>query len=156
MQLRISHEFEQTNVAPPTEVFPLLCPVEEAKWVPGWRYRLIYSKSGLAEPGCVFTTPNEDGNDSTWVCTHLDSSTFRVGYVWVRPQFMTARLEIRLEPLGSTQTRALIRYEYTALSDAGANELRKMDETWFVQKMEGWQEAVNHYLQTGKCLNRHK
>ena len=152
MQVRISHEFEQTNAAPPTEVFPLLCPVEEAKWVPGWNYRLIYSKSGFAEPGCVFTTPNEDGTDSTWVCTHHDGSSFSVGYVWVRPEFMTARLEIKLEPLGGTQTRAWIRYEYTALSDDGANELRKMDQSWFLAKMKGWEAAINHFLQTGTML----
>jgi hypothetical protein len=38
---RITHEYTQNNVAPPEKVFPLLCPVREADWVPGWQYRLI-------------------------------------------------------------------------------------------------------------------
>jgi hypothetical protein len=53
---RVAHEYTQTNPAAPERVFPLLCPVREADWIPGWRYKLIYSESGVAELGCVFTT----------------------------------------------------------------------------------------------------
>ncbi len=48
---RVTHEYSQINLASPGKVFPLLCPVLEAKWVPGWEYRLIYSQSGIAELG---------------------------------------------------------------------------------------------------------
>ena len=57
---RITHEYTQTNAAPPSAVFPLLCPVRETDWVPGWQYRMIYSLSGM-EAGCVFATPNLNG-----------------------------------------------------------------------------------------------
>ena len=53
---RVAHEYTQTNPASPEKVFPLLCPVREADWIPGWRYKLIYSESGVAELGCIFTT----------------------------------------------------------------------------------------------------
>jgi len=53
---RVAHEYTQTNPASPEKVFPLLCPVREADWIPGWRYTLIYSDSGVAELGCIFTT----------------------------------------------------------------------------------------------------
>ena len=46
---RVTHEYTQTNLATPERVFPLLCPVREAEWVPDWQYRLIYSESGVAE-----------------------------------------------------------------------------------------------------------
>lgn len=151
MQVRISHEFEQTNYAAPDRVFPLLCPVEEAKWVPGWKHTLIYSNSGFAEPGCVFTTPNDDGSESTWICTRHDAEKFEVGYVWVRPGIMTARLNIQLEPTASGNTVAHIRYEYTALSAEGAMELAGMDSAWYVKKMKAWEDAINHYLRSGVC-----
>jgi hypothetical protein len=38
---RVVHEYKQHNVAPPEKVFPLLCPVREGDWAPGWKYRLI-------------------------------------------------------------------------------------------------------------------
>jgi hypothetical protein len=38
---RTAHEYIQTNPAPPQRVFPLLCPVREGDWLPGWQYRLM-------------------------------------------------------------------------------------------------------------------
>jgi hypothetical protein len=86
---RFTHEYTH-NVAPPETVFPLLCPVREADWVPGWRYRLIYSESGIAEYGCVFITPNEDGTETTWVVTDYDPPSFRIAYAWVNPGLVAA------------------------------------------------------------------
>ena len=149
---RVSHEFIQTNVAPPKTVFPLLCPVEEAKWVPGWQYRLIYSQSGVAELGCVFTTTNEDGTESTWICTEYDPANFRVGYVWVNPGRVATQLRLQLFPKANNQTEARIRYTYTGLSEQGNREVERYNEHWFRSKMEGWEKAINHYLQTGKLI----
>ena len=83
---RVSHEYTQTNDAPPEKVFPLLCPVREADWVPGWQYRLIYSDSGCAEDGCVFATPNDTGPETIWMASaritpampELDVSSLRI------------------------------------------------------------------------------
>ena len=77
---RVSHEYTQANDAPPEKVFPLLCPVREADWVPGWQYRLIYSGSGLAEDGCVFSTPNDAGPETVWMVTHYDPTAFRIAF----------------------------------------------------------------------------
>ncbi|HUI53075.1 MAG TPA: hypothetical protein VLX60_14920 [Terriglobales bacterium] len=95
--LRVTHQFTQTNLAPPQTVFPLLCPVREADWVPGWQYRLIYSESGVAEAGCVFIT-EENGRETTWIVTEYDSAAFRIAFVWVDPGMVTAQIRIQLEP----------------------------------------------------------
>lgn len=145
---RVTHAFTQVNLAPPETVFPLLCPVAEARWVPGWQYRLIYSHSGVAEPGCVFTTPNEDGAESTWVVTARDPAQFRISFVWVHPGLVAAQIEIELRSLPGSKTEAKIRYTYTGLSEKGNSEVARYDEPWFRQKMEGWQSAINHYLTT--------
>ena len=39
----------------PEQVFPLLCPTREYDWIETWQCELIYSDSGFAEPGCIFT-----------------------------------------------------------------------------------------------------
>lgn len=150
---RITHEYTQINFAPPETVFPLLCPVREAEWVPGWRYRLIYSKSGVAELGCVFMT-EENGRRITWVVTEYDPAAFRIGFVWVDAGRVTAEIRIELEagevPL---QTAAHIRYTYTGLSVEGNGEVKRFDEDWFRQKMQGWEAAINHYLTTGGLID---
>ncbi len=150
---RVSHEYVQTNVAPPQTVFPLLCPVEEKNWVPGWEYRLIYSQSGVAELGCVFTTPNQDGPESTWMTTEYCPEEFRVAYVWVRPGTIATHLRIQLQPKENSQTSARICFTYTGLSEEGNREVERYDKEWFRRKMENWEMAMNHYLEKGTLID---
>jgi hypothetical protein len=150
---RISHEYTQTNAAPPEKVFPLLCPVREAEWVPGWEYRMIYTESGFAELGCIFATPNQEGApETTWVMTIYDRVAFRVGFVWINPGLVAAEILIELKPAGRGETRAHIRYRYTGLSSEGNHIVEGYDEEWFLEKMRGWEAAINHYLRTGKKI----
>lgn len=46
---------------PASEIFPLLCPVEEYKWLPSWGCTMVYSQSGVAEKDAVFLTQESDG-----------------------------------------------------------------------------------------------
>ena len=149
---RVVHQFTQANLAPPEKVFPLLCPVREAEWVPEWKYRLIYSQSGVAELGCVFTTPNDDGSESIWLCTEYDPAHFRIAYAWITPGLVACQLLIRLEAGEGATARAHIAYSYTGLSPAGNREMERFTAEWFQAKMQGWEAAINHYLRTGKLL----
>jgi len=149
---RSTHQYTQTNIAPPEKVFPLLCPVREADWVPGWQYRLIYSQSGVAEAGCVFITPNEDGTETTWVVTEYDPAAFRIAFAWMNPGLVTAQIRISLER-SAENTEADIQYTYTALSVAGNREGERYDKNWFRHKMQSWETAINHYLRTGTLID---
>jgi hypothetical protein len=149
---RVVHEYIQTNDAPPEKVFPLLCPVREAEWVPGWQYRLIYSQSGFAEDGCIFTTPNDDAPETTWVVTTYDPAGFGIAFSWVHPGVMTAQISIALREKSDGKTSARIRYTYTALSPEGSQKIASYDRNWFEQKMLGWEAAINHFLQTGQKI----
>jgi len=148
---RVTHQYLQTNNATPDRVFPLLCPVREAEWVPGWKYDLIHSKSGVAEQGCIFTTPNDDGSKNTWVVTEYDPANFRIGFVWIHPAMVAAQIEIQLKERGD-HTLANIQYTYTGLSEAGNHEVERYDRPWFETKMKSWEAAIHHYLETGRII----
>jgi len=148
---RVSHEHTQTNAAPPEKVFPLLCPVREAEWVPGWKYRLIYSQSGVAEDGCIFTTSNEEEPETIWMVTHYDPANFQIAYAWVRPGMIATQVRISLAPATGGNTSAHIRYLYTGLSSAGNAVLDGYTPEWFEEKMRSWEKAINHFLRKG-CL----
>jgi hypothetical protein len=149
---RVVHQFTQTNCAPPEKVFPLLCPVRESEWVPGWDYRLIYSHSGIAENGCIFITPNEDGSETTWVVTDYDPAAFKIAFAWVNPGLVAAQISIWLRANSSNQTAALISYTYTGLSEKGDREVERYDRAWFENKMRHWESAINHYLRIGRKI----
>ena len=155
---RVTHEYTQSNVDPPEKVFPLLCPVREADWVPGWQYRLVYSESGVAEYGCVFITPNEDGSEATWVVTEYNPASLHIAFAWVNPGLVAAQIRISLTTSSGAQTSpdhtsALIQYTYTGLSTEGNREVERYDQKWFRHKMQSWETAINHYLQTGKRID---
>ncbi len=151
---RVAHEFTQTNPAPPERVFPLLCPVREADWLPGWQYRLIYSDSGVAELGCVFITPNPPAaSETAWIVTDYDPSAFRIMYVWFKPGSIVTELRIQLTPVSDGTTQTHIQYRYTGLSDDGNRELAGYDQKWFDARMRNWETTINHFLRTGQMMD---
>jgi hypothetical protein len=155
---RIVHEFIQTNPAVPEKVFPLLCPVREGDWLPGWQHKLIYSDSGVAELGCVFTTPNPPGSavqgqaaaETTWIVIDYDPAAYRIAYLWINPGRVITELRIQLASGENGGTRTRIRYRYTGLSPEGNRELEHYTQTWFEANMTNWETTINHYLRTGK------
>src|SRR5919108_2109434 len=164
--LRVAHEYTQTHPAPPEKVFPLLCPVREAEWVPDWHYRLVYSDSGVAELGCTFTTPNTStasrqssaaeilpDAETTWITVDYDPAALRIAYVWINPGRVATELRIQLEPTSDGGARSHIHFRYTGLSHEGNREVESYDRKWFEQKMHGWESAINHYLRTGRKID---
>ena len=71
---RVSRSFIQTINATPAKVHSLICPVKEAEWLDGWDYDLIFSHSGLAEKGCVFTSRSAGEKDTIWLITQRDDA----------------------------------------------------------------------------------
>jgi len=151
---RVSHTYIQINSATPERVFPLLCPVRESEWVPGWEYRLIYSASGVAEADCVFATPNKDGSETTWMVTEYDPARLGIAFAWVNPGLAAAQIRIRLEANSGGTTSARISYSYTGLSMEGNREVESYDEEWFRHKMQSWETAINHYLNSGRRIDK--
>jgi hypothetical protein len=157
---RVVHDYVQTNCAAADKVFPLLCPVREADWLPGWQYRLIYSDTGVAELGCVFTTPKPPGLavrqealETTWIVTDYDPAASRIAYVWISPGYIITELRIQVAPSGEGEARTHVRYRYTGLSAEGNKELERYTQEWFESNMRNWETTINHYLRTGKKMS---
>ena len=149
---RVSYEYTQTNDAPPEKVFPLLCPVREADWVPGWQSRMIYSESGVAEDGCVFTTPNGSCPETVWMITHYDPVAFEIAFAWVEPGKIATQIRITLSQAPVGKTSARICYFYTGLSPEGNAVLDRYTTEWFQSKMQSWEKAINHFLRHGSLI----
>ena len=150
---RASRSYTQVNTAPPAEVFPLLCPVREREWAPGWDCDLVYSSSGYAEDNCVFTTAHPGEPDTVWTVTEHDPERFRVGFVTVTPGLRAGRIAIRLEANGDGTTTARVTYTFTALSEAGNRFVDAFTDEAFAEKMRGWERAINHFLATGTMMD---
>lgn len=115
--VRRKHHGEQTWIAPPEKTFPLLCPVRETDWVPGWEPKLVVSNSGFMEFGCLFVEPDTP-NDAIWIVTEFKPNE-AAGMYRVLPEVTVSRFSIELRPGERGTTRAHITYEHTALGPEG-------------------------------------
>jgi len=149
---RATKHYRQTIDAPPGTVFPLLCPAREVEWLDGWAYRMIFSASGLVEPGAVFTTSAPGEPDTTWIVSRHDPAEHVVEFCRVTPGSRTCLLKIIVSPLGADRSVVDVSYEYTSLSAAGDAFLDAWTDEAFAKAMRFWEASMNHFLQTGTRL----
>ena len=148
---RVTRKYEQTINSEPPVVHALICPVKEAEWLEGWDYNLIYSQSGVAEYGCVFTSQSA-GEETIWTITKRDDVACETEFARVTPGSRVALVAVRIEDGGNQTSRVHISYTITALSAAGNAFVDNFTQENFVNDMQFWEAAMNHYLKTGKAL----
>jgi len=152
---RKSHSYTQHLHAPPERVFPLLCPVREVDWAPGWMPELVVSDSGVCEPECIFVTPPEfdsESNNSIWIVSKHDPDNCAVQMYKVAPGHTISKLQIALEREGDNSTAAHISYEISAIGAPGDEFMTEFTQEWYDAFMIDWEKAINHYLDTGSII----
>ena len=140
---------------PPENVFPLLCPVMEAAWVPGWMPELVISGSGVCEQDCIFVTPPEADSDpgrAIWIVTKYDRDNWTLEMYKVISEYAITKLEISLASNSDDSTTAHIAYEVTAMGTAGDKFIEQFTAEWYEGFMVEWETAMNHYLATGNKI----
>ena len=148
---RVSRRYVQTIDAEPPVVHTLICPVKEAEWLEGWDYDLIYSQSGVAEYGCVFTSRSA-GEETIWTITKRDDVACETEFSRVTPGSRVALVAVRIEDGGNQTSRVHISYTITALTAAGNAFVDNFTAENFIKDMQFWEATMNHYLKTGKAL----
>jgi hypothetical protein len=149
---RITRSYEQTINAAPSKVFDLLCPVKEAEWLDGWDYTLLYSKSGLAEEGCVFLSRQEGEKDTIWMITKRDVQNREIEFVRVTPESRITQLTISVDEKEAMVSKVVITYVITSLCEKGNQFLAAFTEEKFTEAMQFWENSMNYYLETGDKL----
>lgn len=148
---KISHTYEQTINGSIDEIFPLYCPVRETEWCYGWEPKIVYSNSGVVEPGCIFIT--EDSNQETiWYVTVYDIEQGHLEMIYITPGVIFTKLEITVEPISDKVTKAVITYSKTSLGKAGEEILKGFTDEYYNSFMKSWENEMNYFLKTGEML----
>lgn len=151
---RVTRTYRQTINATAEKVFPLLCPVREAEWLDGWQYDMIYSDSGFAEEGAVFSTPFEGEEDTVWIVTKHDPQNHEIVFARFTPNSRTCVLEIAVKPKDENSSYVDISYTYTGITQAGNEFIDKFSEDTFLEAVIFWEKSMNYFLETGQRLKR--
>lgn len=145
--IRATRTYRQTLHAPPVKVFPLLCPVREIEWAEGWMPDLVVSSSGVAERDCVFTTPDKSGK-AIWYITRHEPEMWFAEMLKILPGVTACRLTIQLSDNGDG-CLADVTYSHTSLGPAGDEFVANFNSDYYQKFMQSWENALNHFLNTG-------
>jgi hypothetical protein len=136
------------------KVFPLFGPVREEEWAEGWKPGVIYSENGLVEEHMIFQTAgNPEEGKYTWVITQFIPMKYLIEYtVSTAARIWFVRVECKE---AGEKTKATVSYTYTGLTEVGNHRNKRALEKMFEHNLTDWEEAINHYLKTGKKLTSH-
>ena len=134
------------------DVFTLGCPLKEDDWLPGWRDRrkIVYSESGGAELGCVFTTeemPHIMG-PATWV-NDVYEPFEKIQYSAINDKIVY-QIQWDFKPLRNGCELIMTR-RWTALRPEAEEFLGRLEASADKQPPDLF-ALMEHYLATGKMM----
>jgi len=133
----------------PKRVFPLLCPVREFDWIEKWDCEMIFSKSGVAELGCIFSTYNEeDGGNDIWVISRYELNQ-NIQFIRVN-SIRSIRYDLTLTEKNG-ETDILWQQEITALNQQGNEFIETVKQSDFDKQIKMLEGLLNHYIKTGEA-----
>ena len=138
---------------PPEVIFPMVCPVREYEYSPGWECDIVYLDSGLAEQGGVFTTHSHGEGDQrdVWVISRYDKNR-AIEFVRVNGmRSMVYRTELQGTETGGTVVSC--EQVITGLTEEGNQRIQTLQQSDFTAMLSHWQELLQHYLATGEAVN---
>lgn len=149
---RIVKRYGFTVEADIGRVFPLLCPVREYDWIDGWSAELVYTDSGVAEPGCVFRTDHTGRGPATWIITRHEPDAGVIEFAIVAGA-LAETLAIRATPDGDGRTRLRWTRTFTSLDENGEGPVTARRVAERCDEHMAWAErSLVHYLRAGEML----
>lgn len=136
--------------APPSKIFPLLCPVREYEWIEGWNCEMIYTDSGLVEENCIFTTSFLNDENEIWVVIRYEKDR-EIQFIRVSSG-KVIRLSVKLTDNGDGSTTALWTQVITGLNERGNHFIEHFTDEAYARHMGAGEAMLNHFLATGEML----
>jgi hypothetical protein len=145
--------------APVEAVFPLCCPVEEYKWIPGWKCDLVHCPNERVERGTVFdeyfSAPFLIGKawgKTTWSAVLHDPEQHRVHYA-LKNVASDSLYKIELIDDGSDGTLAQLDFGYSAITPLGLKVIRSRGEAKIKLMLQILMALLRHYCERGEVAS---
>lgn len=127
------------------EAFPLFTPEGERLWIEDWNPHYFYPANGETIVGMVFTT-GHGGETTYWTLVDFDNVAHMARYARVTPGSRSVIVAVKCEAAGALETRVIVRYSLTALSEAGNAAIAAFVEG-YQEMIEDWRKKILAYLQ---------
>ena len=152
--------YETRIGAPVDSVFPLACPVEEYKWIPGWKCDLVHCPNERVEQGTVFdeysSAPFLAGKawaKTTWTAVLHDPDRHRVHYA-IKNVASDNLYKLEFSDDGSGATLAQLDFRYSASGPRGRKVIRHRGEAKIELMLQVLAAMLRHYCESGELVPR--
>ena len=113
---------------------------------------IIFSASGVAEEGCVFTSNQPHEGPAVWICSRYEPQNHLIEFMKVITGKAVVHLKLHVKANGA-QTAALeMTCTATGLNDPGNQFVAHYMEHAPAMLGQLFEKGLNHYLTTGAML----
>jgi hypothetical protein len=145
--------------APVDKVFPLCSPVEEYKWIPGWKCNLIHCPNDRVEQGTIFSeissAPFLMGSfqgKTTWTVVKHDSESYKIHFR-LDNKNSSSLYKIELEDNGKGGTEGKLNFTYNGINKKGNKLVGKNLEGKIHIMLSILKAMLQHYCETDEMLS---
>jgi len=138
--------------SPAAKIFPLLCPQKETEWLDGWNYKMIYSASGLAENGAIFSTKHDGDVSTMWVVSRYDRRNKLIEFVRLTWETLITKISYKVKDNHDGTSSVLVQYIFTSVTEKGNEYVSESGEKQFEHMTRWIEKSLNYYLQSGRKL----
>lgn len=149
---------EQHIYTPVDNVFPLVCPVMEYKWIPGWKCELLHCPNGHVELGTVFNEISSSpvladsiAQRTTWTAVLYDPENHRVHFR-LDNQISSSlyKLEFETSTSGGTNMRLDMTYCPLGEPEVGEAKIHRHDKIKLMLSILS--AMLVHYCERGEMM----
>ena len=145
--------------APVDKVFPLACPVQEYKWIPGWKCNLIHCPNDRVELGTIFreifSAPFLMGSfrgKTTWTAVAHDPESYKIHFR-LDNNISSSIYIIEFEDNGQGGTEGKLDFTYQATNKKGNKLVEKNLEEKIHIMLSMLNAMLRHYCETNEMLS---
>jgi len=145
--------------APVNKVFPLCSPVEEYKWIPGWKCNLIHCPNDRVEQGTIFSeissAPFLMGSfqgKTTWTVVVHDPESCKIHFR-LDNKNSSSLYKIELEDNGRGGTGGKLDFTYNGINKKGNKLVGKNLEGKIHIMLSMLHAMLQHYCETNEMLS---
>lgn len=130
-------------------IFPLLCSVREADWLPGSSHKLVYSESNYAENYYIFQSDYFGFGLETWV-RYDHKANESLSYIRCSEN-LVIKFSIDLEEISENLTNMKINLMFTSLTEEGNKMILGLPKEL---PLDSVLEALNYYIVHGEQIKK--
>jgi hypothetical protein len=155
---RVVESHNETIKGSPGKIFPLLCPVQEYKWIDNWDCEIIFSNSEGVENNCIFKEYKSgpilfnSAIPTYWTVSYYDPTNCRIQFVLMSDHIAITKIDVEVKDIGDGKSSVSWELIITAICEEANKHIDKSTQNKAKMYLTVLGKALKHYCEKGEKL----